>query len=501
LASPIISTQKKTAIKKSYEEGMSLNGIKKKHKTDVETVKKMATEGNWQRPENYNDIQKQRKINDGKKRWNKQIEIEDDSIVISADKISLNPYDKMDSSPDDMLYIQNDSNIQKAIKESAELILDRHFEGNKSPREMYEELGWDIEKISQVTGKPRFLLWSWKKLYGWTRKNNNWRSNENVDATSDVTNVVNINNNVVASVDDSRRNKATPEQREYEQKVKDFKNWMGEKDLPFTPKNPLEPDAEEKAWLVTGDQHIPYHNKPILNQIIQDFLQKHKHIKFKGLVLNGDLMDGYHMNSYGRDDKHKDLKQELVEARIFLSYVSSLFDEIIVVDDNHIQGRQDRYREQQLDYQLSFTMRDINDMLVEGFPNVKRAKKIYANGEELGWFTKIGDDAIAGHYEVSASGPLGAAMKFSDWVDNWSDELGLGKINLIIEAHVHKGGEYIIPGSGRKIIEGGCVVSPAAIRYAMKPNAKGSKPPVLGATYVVQKNGKSVINECKFVKY
>lgn len=384
----------------------------------------------------------------------------------------------------------------------------------------YEINGKTIEQISADENIPTYELWGLKKAGNWLRKNLNWKSNKpqvkkpiqnNYSHQNSKPATINHdyhpNNNFIPSDGPSViplgvcGNFNPPEQKPkpkspYDKKVDLFKQFIGWKEPAFEVKTDGDLDAENKAWLVATDWHIPYHDEVKMKKCIADFKEVHKDYKFHGLVIGGDYMDGYHLNSYGIDDRPSMFKDELTAGKIVLEWLSSLFDEIIVLDDNHIDGR---YRKAMLkvDVQLHFLSQHPYDYLVEGIPNTRRATETYKNGVPLGWFTVVGD-AFIGHAETHGAQPMKPSCNLSAWVDNWEHDLGLGKIRVVMEAHVHKGGEYVLPGKDRKLIETGCLVSGKGVSYSMQADIK-YKPVVNGCVYLIQKNGRTDFNKTRFI--
>lgn len=278
-----------------------------------------------------------------------------------------------------------------------------------------------------------------------------------------------------------------------------FKEFISEQDLVYKSKPmPQSSRAKSAAWLVAGDWHIPYVDKTKMHKMVNDFIMENQHIGLHGLVINGDFLDGYALNSFGKDDRAERFQDEVSEGRIILNWLSSVFDEIIVVDDNHVTSRFKKLLEGKIDPQLHFLIQDPYDMLTHGFGNVRRSNKTYLNGEEIGWFTQVGD-AILCHAEVHSSAPLKAVHYMAEWFTTWQKELGLSDFKCVVQSHVHKGGEYWIPGKDIKVLEAGCLVTARGVKYSMKADAK-YKPPVNGAVHLIQHNGVTDLNKTKFVK-
>lgn len=270
-----------------------------------------------------------------------------------------------------------------------------------------------------------------------------------------------------------------------------FLNWIGKTKSAFV-SNTGGGKASEN-YLIATDWHIPYHNEEKMAQMVEEFLAE---FGSGNLVIGGDFLDGYSMNSYGQS-KVAPFSEEIAAGRVVLEWLASKFDNIILIDDNHVDGRFRRILEKKIPADLHFLIQNPYDFLISGLPNVTHARKTYKNGIEIGWFVQIGDCIVA-HAETHSAVPMKPVAALSDWIDNWNFELGLGQIRCVMEAHVHKLGMYYLPGRNRLIIETGSLVSPEGVGYSMGADLK-YKPATNGCVWMVQENGVTNFNKTRVV--
>lgn len=92
---------------------------------------------------------------------------------------------------------------------------------------------------------------------------------------------------------------------------------------------------------IIGDIHIPFHDPKALSLILNIF----KDAKVDEIVLNGDVLDFYNVNSYG---KHPDVQEALVDelaaGKDFLTSLRKMFpkQKITFIEGNHCY-RLDKY--------------------------------------------------------------------------------------------------------------------------------------------------------------
>ena len=181
-----------------------------------------------------------------------------------------------------------------------------------------------------------------------------------------------------------------------------------------------------------------------------------------------------------------------------LEFLAENFEEVIVMDDNHIHSRWLRHIAKALTPDLHFLLTHPYDYLVSGLPNVKRASQTTTNkfAEEIGWFYQLGD-AVFTHAELSSAVEFRTARKAQEYLKKWAPIFGMGPIRFVAQAHNHKLGIYHDYDSA--IAFTGCMLSLDAVRYSMAATATGS-PPIAGYLVLVQENGVTDLVDTRVVR-
>jgi len=98
--------------------------------------------------------------------------------------------------------------------------------------------------------------------------------------------------------------------------------------------NPFElPESDEREFkpfiiqghkklLVLNDVHIPYHSIEALNIMIEFVIKQ----GIDGILLNGDIIDFYHLSKFGKDPNLRDTKSELEKLSVFIDVLIDLFE-------------------------------------------------------------------------------------------------------------------------------------------------------------------------------
>lgn len=98
------------------------------------------------------------------------------------------------------------------------------------------------------------------------------------------------------------------------------------------------PDSEEKKRepfilpkacnniLLISDLHIPYHNIPAITAAL-DYGKKEK---INTIVINGDLMDFYHMSRFEKDPRKRDIRYEFDCTKAFLRILRKQFPKVAI---------------------------------------------------------------------------------------------------------------------------------------------------------------------------
>lgn len=219
--------------------------------------------------------------------------------------------------------------------------------------------------------------------------------------------------------------------------------------------------------------------------------------KAKRLVIAGDYLNGNQISSHPKLIIES-FQEELAIGREVLEELAKNFEEVIIMDDNHIHSRWLRHISKALTPDLHFLLTHPYDYLVKGLPNVKRASATssFQYAEDIGWFYQQGD-AVFTHAELSSAVEFRTARKAQEYLKKWAPVFGLGSIKFVAQAHNHKLGIYHDYDSA--VAYTGCMLSMEAVRYSMAATAVGS-PPIAGYLILVQENGVTDLVETRVVR-
>ena len=274
----------------------------------------------------------------------------------------------------------------------------------------------------------------------------------------------------------------------FDKNVVDFFKFIGKTRPNIRPDRVREPKKDgEEITIIISDVHIPYEDAAKLQKAIDHG----KEIGATRLVIAGDFLNGDSLSSH----PHlvlSDLQKECIKARTYLEVWSADFDEVVIVDDNHVDSRLTRYKAQNLAPDVQFLLQHPYDLLCAGLPNVKRASSVNELGpaaeefkKEFGWFYKLGD-AVFTHAEKHSANEFKMLRDIRDWLVKWEPVLQLGKIRLVGQAHNHNVG--YLHEADCMLLFTGCMVGLGGLTYSMSAKCAG-KPPIHGYVVLVQENG------------
>ena len=257
--------------------------------------------------------------------------------------------------------------------------------------------------------------------------------------------------------------------------------FIAKKKSPTTPKDVI---------LCIGDTHIPYFEEEKLFGVLKTWQGKANKV-----VICGDFLNGERLSSHAKF-KHESFKEELAKGRTVLEYISSLYDEVYLLDDNHVDARWKRFLGLDVQPDLHFLMTHPYDFLCKGLTNVIRAKDTFNKyGEDIGHCLVLGD-ALFSHGFVSGKDG-GSARKVEQWYSKWAPLLELPPVRVTVHAHSH--GLGINYGYDSAVIQNGCFASMEGLKYSLEGQLKSS-PPCYGYSVVTQYNGKTDFSETNVYK-
>lgn len=214
------------------------------------------------------------------------------------------------------------------------------------------------------------------------------------------------------------------------------------KTYPDRPRNPYHlPESEEKPHppiVITGfkrigilsDVHLPYHDLEALTEA----LTRLKELKIDALILNGDIIDCYHLSRFVKNPKNRDFKYEIDTLKSFFDKLAEILKCKIYFKIGNHENR----------YQLFLTQKAHELAGIEEFEfvNIIKAREKDITIVESNQIMKIGSlYGIHGH-EYMGGGGFNVAKKL---FDNASTDCFMG--------HHHRTTEFFKRNlSGNKII-------------------------------------------------
>lgn len=156
--------------------------------------------------------------------------------------------------------------------------------------------------------------------------------------------------------------------------------------------------------LYMADLHIPF----TVYDLVKHILKEHRDSDI--LVINGDLLDLFNVSTFAKD-KTVALKRELQEGRQFLELVSSLFEDVIVVEGNH-ERRLRNYIKHVIPVDLHFLFpQDCLEVIQQGTVfKQEPLKNVHIVGS---WWIQL-FDTIFGHPDNYSSVPMRTVMQTSE---------------------------------------------------------------------------------------
>lgn len=207
--------------------------------------------------------------------------------------------------------------------------------------------------------------------------------------------------------------------------------------------------------VAAGDFHIPFHDRDALATLCAR--EKDADI----LLIGGDFGDAHCASTFTKYE-HVSYEEEHAGKVLVLQQLSETFPIVkYLKGSNHTDRFEKRLRENldkdMLDAIMSMTGGILNPdlALVKRFPNIEVAGWKTPGGEEVSWFTMIGD-VIFSHAEKYSIVPGAAVRKIEEWFDDFGATLGLPKVRAIVQFHTHAGGLFPFK-SDMFLIEPGCM--------------------------------------------
>jgi len=277
-----------------------------------------------------------------------------------------------------------------------------------------------------------------------------------------------------------------PEVKDYGTYEKSFFSFINKKPSRFPVRKKVENSSNRETILVIADLHVPYEDKVRLKKIVDEWAGK-----ADKLVIAGDFLNGSQLSRYPKMIV-ENFKEEVAKGRLVLEYLASKFNEVVLLDDNHISSRWSKFISNTVTPDLFFLTVHPYDYLCAGLPNVIRAGNTFEKfQEQVGWMYVIGDCVIA-HGEVSSVVEMKPVRRVQEYYGKWRHALNLPEGRVFIQGHNHSCG--LFHDTDGAVIFPGALVSLDGVHYAMGPEMRG-RPPIPGYCVIVQEDGKTILEE------
>jgi predicted phosphodiesterase len=203
-----------------------------------------------------------------------------------------------------------------------------------------------------------------------------------------------------------------------------------------------------KTWVVLNDLQIPFHDKPVLDLVLNfvNYLQPH------GVVLNGDVVDCYDISAYTRDPLHRaNLNTEVKLAGQLMSRLAKCTKERWWLGGNH-EDRLRRYV-----WQNAPQLGLLPDTT---FPSLFKIAEHGFQWKPWGGSVKLGRLIVTHGFVVRVHSAYSAKAHF--------DRLG----SSVIVGHTHRLGVYYNTNSSgtHASFENGCLCKLTGLGYSQFPN-------------------------------
>jgi hypothetical protein len=227
-----------------------------------------------------------------------------------------------------------------------------------------------------------------------------------------------------------------------------------------------------------SDLHVDQHDEELLDQVLR------RHASADLVVIAGDFLDIY---AYSRFDKLKNrpIEGELENGVRLLEHISANFPHVVVIQSNHL----DRVaRSISVPTGLQFLVEpNLMRHLARPFRNVHTVEEFYV---------QIGD-AIFSHADYTSGLAPQSALQVHK---SLAAKTAVGYTDLrpwrvLVQAHTHRVGCTVT--GGVKLIESGCLARLPLDYTTTAKSMRFSEPQANGYAVVVQRNGVSLVNECR----
>lgn len=265
----------------------------------------------------------------------------------------------------------------------------------------------------------------------------------------------------------------------YDAVVSKLRKHFGKKNKPKTNA------SNRKEIMLLPDVHNPF-SHPLMKETIQQYAKKDM-----TLIIPGDFFDLYSCSCFTKE-QFIPLQMEMADGHELLMWLSTLFDEIIIIPGNH-EERLEGIIHDRIDPSVSFLLNSsFLSYFAKGFeiPDQKYCPPIPNLKVHDHWFVDYGD-AIIAHPKNFSKIPGRVAIDAVSYFKNWGHNF-----RAVFVAHTHQYARIMC--NGVLAMEIGCNCSEQDYAQTGK---LGYKPQTNAITIVVQYDGQTSFNETKTIIY
>lgn len=323
----------------------------------------------------------------------------------------------------------------------------------------------------------------------WQTIHKNLLKTKAISSTASVQDVKNRFIDLAAEVLNGNADCVSEEASAYETAIDKINKFIGRKDKHV--KEAQKTDSNIRKILVISDVHVPNYQADKLAAA----LEIGKKEKCNTLVINGDFLNGDRLSSHAKF-KHENFKDEIAEGRALLEKFCKQFEEVYLLDDNHVHDRWRRFLGNNVAPDLHFLMTHPYDYMCNGLNNVIRSGNLHEEfKDEISHCMFLGD-AMFSHGFVS--GKDGASVRtVREWYNKWKPAFNFPDARVFLHGHQHKLGINFDFDSA--IIQTGTLANLDGLRYSMEGHLKGN-PPIWGCTILTQIDGVTDLSTIKVLK-
>jgi predicted phosphodiesterase len=285
--------------------------------------------------------------------------------------------------------------------------------------------------------------------------------------------------------------------RSFDVAFAEYRKWIGWSGTPSTRERRGRPH-KVKRIVVASDFHVPFEDKQAVRALIE-----RESRKADLLVIDGDLGDFWSTSRWPKTKRETDPRSEFLATQVVLTMLAERFKKIVIVGGNH-DSRPKKYLSDRLpvevmDYLQLTAPGALNPLaLMAGkFKNVSLAPVIHAGHASFDFLFQVGD-AVFTHAESYSKIPNRAVSgPVLQWLKSFAEPQGIVKpFTCVIQGHTHQAG--VVHGDfGVLAIENGCMCTTQS--YQSDPKIKSTRPPAVGWSVILQRDGVTDHSESRFV--